>query len=296
MGASSYNFDAFLGHSKLGFISADRLRKTAFMAFEVPAAANGFQSPAALATDRRAVALARRWLPSSRRGLFFLVALAPTFFATLYYGLIASNRFVSELEFVCSQRFEPPGHWPGNAVSDFRTRAPRTTATQYKAISPSRDAVRALEKRLSLRKMFGRDGVDLFARFPHFSGAAIYSSVFTIIILKRVSVIQDPTKGIAVLRVIAFDPSDAQQIATELLQLGEEMVNRLNARAQKDAISSSLVEMANAEKRTLEAQIKLREFRNKEGLVDPAKTRPPCLKPSRRCRRNSRTTWLKPAN
>jgi capsular polysaccharide transport system permease protein len=74
-----------------------------------------------------------------------------------------------------------------------------------------------------------------------------------------------------VLRVIAFDPSDAQQIATELLRLGEEMVNRLNARAQKDAISSSLVEMANAEKRTLDAQVKLREFRNREGLVDPAK-------------------------
>jgi capsular polysaccharide transport system permease protein len=241
------------------------------MAFEVSATANAFQSPAKSAADRRAVALAKRWLPSSRRGLFFLVAvLAPTLFATLYYGLIASNRFVSESEFVVRS---VSSHRATGLEMLFQTFGVSRTEDDGNAVQSyllSRDAVRALEGRIPLRKKFGRDGVDLFARFPYFWRGDSFERLYDYY-LDRVSVIQDPTKGITVLKVIAFDPSDAQQIATELLRLGEEMVNRLNARAQKDAISSSVVEMANAEKRTLEAQIKLREFRNKEGLLDPAK-------------------------
>ncbi|WP_294535472.1 capsule biosynthesis protein [uncultured Rhodoblastus sp.] len=241
------------------------------MAFEVPATANGFQSPAAQAAGRRAGALARRWLPTSRRSLFFFIAVvAPTLFATLYYGLIASNRFVSESEFVVRS---VSSHRATGLEMLFQTFGVSRTEDDGNAVQSyllSRDAVRALERRIPLRKMFGRDGVDLFARFPHFWRGDSFERLYEYY-LERVSVIQDPSKGITVLRVIAFDPSDAQQMTTELLRLGEEMVNRLNSRAQRDAISSSLVEMANAEKRTLEAQIKLREFRNKEGLVDPAK-------------------------
>jgi capsular polysaccharide transport system permease protein len=241
------------------------------MAFEVPATANNFKSPVAATDDRNSVGLAKRWLPSSRRGLFFLVAvLAPTLFATFYYGLIASNRFVSESEFVVRS---VSSHRATGLEMLFQTFGVSRTEDDGNAVQSyllSRDAVRAIEGRIPLRKMFGRDGVDLFARFPHFWRGDSFERLYEYY-LERVSVIQDPSKGITVLRVIAFDPVDAQQIATELLQLGEEMVNRLNARAQKDAISSSITEMANAEKRTLEAQIKLREFRNKEGLVDPAK-------------------------
>jgi capsular polysaccharide transport system permease protein len=240
------------------------------MAFEVPATANGFKSPAAQAGDRPG-ALVRRWLPTSRRGLFFCIAvLGPTLFATLYYGLIASKRFVSESEFVVRS---VSSHRATGLEMLFQTFGVSRTEDDGNAVQSyllSRDAVRALEGRIALRKMFGGDGADLFARFPHFWRGDSFERLYEYY-LERVSVVQDPSKGITVLRVVAFDPADAQRIATELLRLGEEMVNRLNARAQKDAISSSVAEMANAEKRALDAQIKLREFRNREGLVDPAK-------------------------
>jgi capsular polysaccharide transport system permease protein len=214
---------------------------------------------------------ARGWLPESNRALYFLAAIAlPTLIATFYYGLIASKRYVSESDFVV--RSVSSRRATGLEML-FQTFGVSRTVDDGNAVQSyllSRDAVRTLEQRIPLRQIFDRDGVDLFARFPHFWRGDSFERLYEYY-LERVSVVQEPTKGITTLRVIAFDPADAQLIATELLRIGEEMVNRLNVRAQSDAIKTSAEEVAAAERRMIEAQHKLTDFRNTAQLIDPAK-------------------------
>jgi capsular polysaccharide transport system permease protein len=215
---------------------------------------------------------ARRWLPASNRALFFLAAVVtPTLIATLYYGGIASKRYVSESDFVVRS---VSSHRATGLEMLFQTFGVSRTVDDGNAVQSyllSRDAVRTLEQRIPLRQIFGRDGADVFARFPHFWRGDSFERLFEYY-LDRVTVIQEPAKGITTLRVIAFDPADAQMIATELLRIGEEMVNRLNTRAQSDAIKTSTDEVAAAELRMIEAQRKLTDFRNSAQMVDPAKS------------------------
>ena len=67
----------------------------------------------------------------------------------------------------------------------------------------------------------------------------------------------------------AFRPDDAHKVAETLLHLAEDMVNRMNARAQSDSISQAKSEVAQARDEVVQTQADLTAFRNKELLVDP---------------------------
>jgi capsular polysaccharide transport system permease protein len=88
--------------------------------------------------------------------------------------------------------------------------------------------------------------------------------------LSHVSVIRNSSSGIAQLRVTAFRNTDAKEIATNLLAQAEELVNRMNARAQSDALSYAQDELKSAEARVVSAQGDLTAFRNRALLIDPS--------------------------
>ncbi|MCI4677321.1 capsule biosynthesis protein [Rhodoblastus acidophilus] len=239
-----------------------------------PKAATGLTIQLDGSLAQRAAGAALKWAPASRRSrLYILAVMLPTLWAMLYYGLIASKRYVSEAQFVVrsvsSQRLS-------GLQMFFRSFGLSPAADDANAVESylqSRDAVRALAGKLPLREMFGRKEADVFARFPHFylwprnSFERLYDYY-----LERVTVVRDPTTGITDLRVIAFDPRDAQEIAQELLQLAEAMVNRMNARAEKDAVKSSLDDLAMANARLAASQKSLAAYRKEAQFLDPAST------------------------
>lgn len=197
----------------------------------------------------------------------------PTIVAAFYYGLFASDRYVSEASFIVrgmsSHRatgldilFQTFGI--SRAVDD-------TNAVQQYILS--RDTVHALERRLPLREMFSNRKGDYFARFPYFWQIFQRDSFDRLFdyYLDRVSVVQEPSKGITTLKVVSFDAGDSQRIAQTLLRLAEEIVNRMNERAQSDAVRYARADVELAEKKLIKAQLDLTSFRNKELLIDPSK-------------------------
>jgi capsular polysaccharide transport system permease protein len=199
---------------------------------------------------------------------------APTLIAILYYGVIASDRYVSQADFVVrgmstrratglDMLFQTFGI--SRAVDD-------TNAVQQYMLS--RDAVRALEARLPLREIFSNRKGDIFARFPYF-WQMFHRDAFERLYdyyLDHVTVIQDASKGITTLKVVTFDAAQSQRVATTLLRLAEEMVNRMNERAQNDAVRSARNDVGLAEQRLIKAQLDLTSFRNKELLLDPTRS------------------------
>ena len=76
--------------------------------------------------------------------------------------------------------------------------------------------------------------------------------------------------SITTLRVQAFRPDDARAVATELLNLGEEVVNRMNQRIHDDAVRLAESEVKRNEERLVAAEIAITDFRNRELMIDPA--------------------------
>lgn len=204
----------------------------------------------------------------SRSGFLVSIVVVPTFFAFVYYGLVASKRYVSEATFVVRNI---SGHRASGLAVLFQSFGISSAADDNNAIQSyllSRDAVQALEKQLPLRRMFQHKKIDIVARFPYLWRTNSFESLFDYY-LERVSVVQDRSKGLTHLKVIAFSPEDARAIASVLLKLAEEMVNRINERAQRDAIGSAQDELKSAVSRVAAAQIKMTGYRNLEHLVDP---------------------------
>ncbi len=200
----------------------------------------------------------------------FMIALVavPTTLALLYFGIYASKRYESESVFVV--RSVSSNRLSGLAMF-FQSFGISRAADDTHAVENymlSRDALRELETLLPMRKIFAREGVDIFATFPYVWSGNSFERFYDYY-LDRVSVVQDMTTGLTTLRVIAFKPEDSQAIARALLQLAEKLVNSMNERAQADTVRSATNELSLAEARVLSAQRDLAEFRNKALLIDP---------------------------
>lgn len=86
----------------------------------------------------------------------------------------------------------------------------------------------------------------------------------------QVRVTYDSATRLIEVRVLAFDPKDAQAIATALFEKSTAMINRLNDAAQADGLRFSRVERDSAETRLKAARAALTDFRNRTQSVDPA--------------------------
>lgn len=202
---------------------------------------------------------------------FILVVVVPTVLALIYFGLIASPRYVSEARFIVRQPSQAQPTGLGLALQGAGMTGLQTDAFAVHEYILSQDALRDLEQRHDLPAILGPRGADIFSRWPRpFQSNSAESLLRG---YKRfVSVGYDSTTGISTLRVEAFRPRDAQGLAESLLVGGEGLVNRLNERAALDAVQSAERSRMEAQARLSEAQQRLTSFRNRERFIDPEVT------------------------
>jgi capsular polysaccharide transport system permease protein len=74
-----------------------------------------------------------------------------------------------------------------------------------------------------------------------------------------------------VLEVRAFAPEDAYVLNERLLELSEALVNKLNERAEKRAVTEGERRVASALDRARRARVSMGNFRNSQQIVDPEK-------------------------
>lgn len=198
-----------------------------------------------------------------------LLLLSPSIVAALYLSVVASERYVSEAQFVVRTASKPVG---AGAFGTFLQMSGLTRANDdsftVESFIGSRDALRELVERLPMREIYGREDADFLTRYPSvLYGSSLES--FHRYLAGMIRTSYSSTSGITTLRVQAFRAADAKSIADELLALSEQTINRMNERIQADAIRSSLRQVKEFEQRLVDAQIAITQFRNKELMVDP---------------------------
>lgn len=217
---------------------------------------------------RRAPAVPRL---SWNKVAFLLVVALPSVLSALYFGLVASNRFVSEAVFVVRSAKSPASGGLGGLLQIAGITRSQDDSYSVQEYLLSRDAVAALSQRLPMRQIFNRSGADFLARYPNVFQGSSEEELFQYY-KSRISVVHGTATGLTTLKVETFRPEDSLTINRNLLELGEMLVNRMNERIRADAIRFAEAEVKRGEERLVETQIAITEFRNRELMLDPSKS------------------------
>ncbi|MBV8132466.1 MAG: hypothetical protein JO282_08160, partial [Alphaproteobacteria bacterium] len=199
---------------------------------------------------------------------FIIVVAVPIVTAAMYYFLVAADQYVAEFRFALRSA-EPERNSPALLLPESIAPSPigvdSYVVVQYLA---SRAIVDDLSATLDLRQMFSRSEADWPARLDPLVSIEELVRYWK----GQVDAFFDQTNGTIVVRARAFAPQDALRLAEGILASSERLVNDLSARARRDALRNSEDEVGLAEKRLKSALSRLREFRDKEGIIDPRKT------------------------
>lgn len=213
------------------------------------------------------------WVPI----LFVVCFVIPALAGAIYYGLIASDRYVTEARFairpaIGSAEKATPDSVGTNAGVPAQMVAQDTLITYSYILS--RPMAETIEKQLPIREWFGRDSIDYFSRFDPEKPIEKFLKYWK----QRVEVDVESSSGIMSLWVEAFDPDESLAISKAVLKEAERMVNELSMNARNDALAESNRELKLADERLRKVSLAVRDLRNREGVLDAQKSNEANLK------------------
>lgn len=208
----------------------------------------------------------------TRNFWFILFVALPTLVAAFYYAAIASDEFISESQFVIKTPGQRnlPGFSLANLIQSSGVSAAQGETQEVIGYINSRSALADLGKAVNLRQAYADDQVDFLSRYPQPFEEDRLDNLFDYY-RSKVSITTDAETGLITLGVRAFDPKKAQEANEQLLRLSESFVNRLNGRAQQQAIREAQKRVDYAEARLRKVRIAMAGYRNSQALIDPEK-------------------------
>lgn len=201
-------------------------------------------------------------------GIFVLTVVIPTVCAVLYFGVFASDIFVSEARFIVRspEKAAPTGLGALIKGSGFNNASDEVFAAQDYIIS--RDALSNLNTQGRINHAFHNGSIFLLDKFDPFGSGNSFEGLYKYY-QGKVKVDHDSTSSITTVTVRAFSPKDARDINLALLTQAEALVNRLSERGRIDLIRFAKAEVEEAKRKANRAALALSDYRNREGILDP---------------------------
>ncbi|MES2452962.1 MAG: hypothetical protein V4610_20610 [Pseudomonadota bacterium] len=210
--------------------------------------------------------LARRygWL------LFLGVFVLPTMAAAVYYGLIASDRYISESGFLVRSVSKPASEGMSAYLRDFGIARTNDDAYAIQEYLYSRDAMKAVMRKVDLRAVYTRAEADAVTRYRPSSRDT--DEAFYRYFKRQMAVQKNDETGITTVKISAYRAADAKAIMDALVALSEDRINILNVRARRDTLAQAQQTLAQAETRLTDATLALTRYRNASESIDPMKS------------------------
>jgi capsular polysaccharide transport system permease protein len=200
-----------------------------------------------------------------RRLLLAVVAL-PLLVASLYFGLVAADRYVSESTVALQQSGNDASALPGAALLLAGINPPSREETLYlKQYIHSLGLLQQLDAKLKMRTHYEAQKLDLVARL--WGGAS--QETFLDYYRSRVDVSMDELSSTLTVRVQGFDPKFANQLNQAILDESERFVNEMSHKLAREKLSFADTELARAGEKLQQAKIELLAFQAKNRLLDP---------------------------
>lgn len=196
---------------------------------------------------------------------FFAMVAIPTALTTFYMAFIANDQYHSSASFSVRSIQTSSG---ADILGMFTQSAAGSTASDSFVLLDyivSQRMVEALERNFDLSKIYGRHDADFFytlsSNEPIEDKLKYWRSM--------VDVNYDNASGIINLRVRAFEPETAEQLAAFIVAQSEELVNDLSKKAREAVLVTSQNEVKLAEQRLSQMRNALRKFRGDSQEVSP---------------------------
>jgi capsular polysaccharide transport system permease protein len=204
------------------------------------------------------------------RPLFLITVIIPTILSILYFGIFASDIYISESRFVVRSPDKQATSGLGMLLKStgFANAGDEIYAAHDFVLS--RDALQALNHNGAFVRAYTAPSVSIFDRFNVSGMKGSFEDLYKYY-QKKVEVQQDSTSSIVKLTVRAYTPQDARRINEQLLEMAEGVVNKLNERGRQDLIRFGQREVADAKATSQAAALALSGYRNAAGVIDPEK-------------------------
>jgi capsular polysaccharide transport system permease protein len=187
---------------------------------------------------------------------------AASLLAILYWGVIASDRYVSEAHVVIHGADLASAKDVGGAGS-------LVAQMLLRDYLLSVDMLKRLEDKLKLREHYSDRRRDPLSRM-WFRTAPL--EWFHSHYLSRISVELDPGAFVLVIRAQAYDPATAHAIAVMLVEEGERYMNSLGQRMAGEQVAFLEKQVAQLNERVVGVRRDILGYQNRKGLVSPQGT------------------------
>lgn len=195
---------------------------------------------------------------------FALCVLAPAALTSWYLWARAADQYASTLGFSVRKENVSSAVELLGGFTNITGSSSADTDILYDYMH-SQKLVSEIDAKLDLRAMWSKPQSD-----PIFAYNAP-GSIETLMEYweNQVRVIYDNATRLIEIRVLAFDPVDAQAIAVQLFDKSTAMINQLNDAARTDALQFASGERDKAETRLKAARAAVTDFRNRTQSIDP---------------------------
>ncbi|WP_233557150.1 capsule biosynthesis protein [Rhodophyticola porphyridii] len=205
----------------------------------------------------------RHWLVALS---FMIMVVAPAALSAWYLWTRAADQYASFVGFSVRTEEASSAIEILGGITDLSGSSSSDTDILYEFLQ-GQELVRLVDDRLDLRAIWSRVSPEEDPVFAFQPPGTIEDLVDHW--ARKVRIYYDSGTGLIDLRVLAYDPVDAQRIAQEVFEQSSAMINALSAVAREDAIGYARDELAQAEERLTGARVALTAFRNRTQIVDP---------------------------
>jgi capsular polysaccharide transport system permease protein len=200
-----------------------------------------------------------KWL----RNPFFWLVVVPVVLGIIFFGLIATDMFVSEASMtVRTSKGLSSDVSSGSMLSLTPTNTDSYVVYEY---IRSPDILRQLDAEIGIRAHYSNRKADIFTRLSETATdeelLKYYQSV--------VGVSLDSLTGIIKLKVRAYDPTFAHRLAQKIIKYSEDLVNKMSERSVRDTLLLAQSELERAQALNTKARIKIKEFRLRNSDFNP---------------------------
>jgi capsular polysaccharide transport system permease protein len=189
--------------------------------------------------------------------------------AAIYWGLVASDRFVSEAHVIIQQTEMPSGGGGMPMLLGLSGGTSRADQLLLRDHLMSVDMLLKLEAALSLREHYSDRDRDLLSRMW---SKDISQEWFHRHYLARVGIEYDEYAGVLVIRAEAYSPEKAQAIVTMLVEEGERYMNLLAHQLAQEQVGFIEKQVSRMGERLMQARQAVLAFQNEQNMMSPQGT------------------------
>lgn len=189
----------------------------------------------------------------------------PFLLATGYYGLIASDRYVSEAKLLVKRVGSSEGLslnlglLTGGAVTD------REDGLYLKEYILSPDMAAHLEASEGLRAAYSTEAADWFSRLPADATREDFLEYFR----RHVHVHLDDVSTVATVRVEGFDPATAKRLTEAIIRQSDHFINQISNKVAEDQLGFVARELDSARQHVLDSRSRVNRFQDRHNVLDP---------------------------